>query len=486
MKHSLFKPVLITALIIGLVMRGWQIRERFMYSHDNDLAGWIVKDIVVDKHLRLIGQETSARGIFIGPLWYYSLIPFYLASGMDPAGTLPHSLFTGLVTIVSLYYVVYRLYGSRPAGLAALIYASSELISVTEREVVPTTPVMLWSVWFFYAVNLIFQGKKSGLVLAAFLLGLVWHLNLALVLLAPLVIFGLWKNKKTFTLGDLGKPLVILLVMSLPLIIFEARHGFIQTRALTGTLTNIGSSSAGSFSDKITHVILYASRNSTKIFFQPRGEYLPYLIPALLTFLLLLLLKTDKVPRYIGFIFICWMGLYILFFALHPMNLSEYYLNGMNIFWIVIAAVSLAKIFPKLFTSVILCILISYNMASFLSSPVNASGYIQRRSVIEFITADAAGRGYPCVSLSFITSPGSNLGYRYFAYLAGLRTVPVSDQVPVYTIVYPHSYVDGFDLSFGALALIFPDYSSYDQSRIQLACQGQNLNLTDPMFGFTK
>ena len=75
------KILLFLVLILGLLTRSYQLRERFGYTHDNDLAGWIVKDIVVDRHLRLIGQLTSSPGIFIGPLFYYLQIPFLSGNG---------------------------------------------------------------------------------------------------------------------------------------------------------------------------------------------------------------------------------------------------------------------------------------------------------------------------------------------------------------------------------------------------------------------
>ncbi len=438
--------------------------------------------------LRLIGQETSAKGIFIGPLFYYSLIPFYLITGMDPIGSRIYSLIIGLTAICSLYFVVNRLYGRRPAGIASLIYAVSFLISQTEREVVPTTTVMLWSIWFYYSVNLIFRAKKSGLLLASFLLGLVWHINLALILLSPLVILGVFLNHKKYLLRDFFKPVIILLIMSLPLFIFEIRHNFLQTRSLFGTVfenSAVSGIPAVSFSDKVSHVVSFAFKNATRIFFIPEFVFPENIIPVFLTIMLLVLVITRRIPGYTGTIFILWMGLYILFFTLHPINLSEYYLNGMNIFWLIIAAVTMGRILPKFISAAVLCFLIFYNLNMFLSSPINASGYLPKKALMEFIYTDAAAHDYPCVAFSYITNPGYQFGYRYFIYLKGLKTAPPSSGAPVYSVVFPHSLVDRIDKSFGAIGLVLPRYSRYDQEAVQVSCSGENSNLTDPMFGFT-
>ena len=111
---------------------------------------------------------------------------------------------------------------------------------------------------------------------------------------------------------------------------------------------------------------------------------------------------------------------------------------------------------------------------------------MERKAIVNFIKADAALHTYPCVAISYITSPGNNLGYRYWFWLAGVKAMRPDTLAPVYTIVFPHSYVDRLDKTFGSLGLIFPDYSRYTNDGITQSCAGENQNLTESMFGFTK
>src|SRR3989304_175279 len=94
---------IILILLLGLFLRVYKAQEFFLYSHDQDLLGWFIKDVVVNHHLRLIGQEISTQGIFIGPLFYYLQIPFYLLFGMDPIGSLVPVTLLGLFAIWSFY-----------------------------------------------------------------------------------------------------------------------------------------------------------------------------------------------------------------------------------------------------------------------------------------------------------------------------------------------------------------------------------------------
>src|SRR5687767_6783308 len=104
-KHFLF----IIILLAGLFLRTYKAPELLMYGHDHDLSGWVVRDIVEDKHFRLIGQETSSRGVFIGPAFYYALIPFYLLFNMDPIGGVLLSTLIGVATLVSIYFVMQKI-----------------------------------------------------------------------------------------------------------------------------------------------------------------------------------------------------------------------------------------------------------------------------------------------------------------------------------------------------------------------------------------
>src|SRR4030067_2606097 len=105
LKLSKYTLLLILIIAVGIFFRLYKSVIYFPYGHDNDLAGWVIKDILLNKHLRLVGQETSTQGIFIGSLYYYLLIPFYLLTGLDPVGAILLSVVLGMFGIWSFYFV---------------------------------------------------------------------------------------------------------------------------------------------------------------------------------------------------------------------------------------------------------------------------------------------------------------------------------------------------------------------------------------------
>src|SRR3990167_5633158 len=176
--------ILALILVIGLFFRSYQLTERFEFAHDGDLYSWIVKDIVVNHHIRLIGQLTSAPGIFIGGLFYYLLTPFFLLSNMDPVGVSLLGIFVGIFTILSYYFVLSKLF-NKAAGISVAFLHSVLITTVGfDQWIVPTLPTKLWAIWYFYIVISISRGNFAVLPFLGILVGLIWHVHLAL---APLL-----------------------------------------------------------------------------------------------------------------------------------------------------------------------------------------------------------------------------------------------------------------------------------------------------------
>lgn len=122
----------------------------------------------------------------------------------------------------------------------------------------------------------------------------------------------------------------------------------------------------------------------------------------------------------------------------------------------------------------------------FFTIPINRSGYKYKKALVKEIKADASSHGFECVSVSYITDPGLDKGYRYFFWLYGMHVNNPDSKSPVYTIVYPLKPIFKVDKTFGSIGLIYPDYWRYSDDQVKISCLGEDSNLTDPMQGFTK
>lgn len=485
-RHWLFLVV----LLVGIFLRAHKGVEWFPYSHDHDLNGWIIRDILENKHLRLIGQETTSNGVFIGPLFYYLLIPFYLVFGMDPKGSLILPIIISGFSIFSFYFVFSKISNKSTGIIASLVYSLSTLIVFTDREIVPTQPAMLWTVWFFYGLWLLTRGKQKAFLLLGVLIGLAWNFNLALIILSPIILIAHIISKKHLNIKYLLFGLIALVLSLSPFLAFESRHNFSQSKAIYSALTSEKDyvyETAKGYA-KFDRVMQLVYRNTTRLVW---GS--DYKIPGKLTFSLLILffiiLSAKKLLNKNLFILMSiWVAIYIAFFTFNSINVSEYYLNGMNVVWIGILAFLIERIFSRSYiVGVFLAgVIVAANLFSYFTRPVVTNGYLERKELAEFIKSDSANHGYPCVSVSFIVSPGNDLGYRYSFWLSGLHVNHPDSGSPVYTIVFPHTMAGRLDRSFGSLGLVLPGYERYTNKMVEESCKGENSNLTDPLLKFTK
>ena len=178
--------LIILIVVFGLSLRLYRVVPRFTYSHDQDLIGWFIRD-VLSGHLRLVGQETSVPGVFIGPVFYYLLIPFYLLFGLSPVGGQAFVLVLSILTIISIYFVFEKIFNRKFGLIGAFVYSVSFYFVLNNVEVVPTMPISLWSIWFLYSLFLLLKGKKFGYVLSFGLIAFAWSISFVLVLLALLI-----------------------------------------------------------------------------------------------------------------------------------------------------------------------------------------------------------------------------------------------------------------------------------------------------------
>ena len=482
------KFILILILLLGLFFRTYNALEYFQYGHDQDLAGWFVRDVVENKHLRLIGQETSTQGIFIGPLYYYMLVPFYMLFGMDPVGGVVMITLLGMFSVFSVYYVFRKIFHEKEGLIASYIYALSFYTIFNDREVVPTMPVVLWTIWYFYALNLILAGKnKKGVLLFGILIGLIWHLNVTLVLLLPLIPVSLWLSKSRLKLKEIYPGSIAALLLTLPLIAFEFRHEFPQVKGFIVSITTHQSALISGW-EKFLRVIHLLSKNLSGLFWGSFQEvsFEATLVIILAVFIYLVIKKL--VNKNHAILLSLWLVLYVIFFSLYSKILSEYYLNGTIFIWIFIATIGISYVLSvsklKNFGIGLLVFFTMVNIDKFISLELPKNGYLYRKAIVAEIKRDANVNKFPCVAISYITEPGYELGYRYFFYLEEMHVNHPESGSPVYTIVFPlNDELFPTNKNFGHIGLIYPDYSVYNMQDIVKSCSGENPNITEPMWG---
>ena len=481
--------LLIAILLIGLFFRTYKATERFEFAHDGDLYSWVVKDIVINHHIRLIGQVTSAPGIFIGGLFYYLLIPFFLLSKMDPIGTVYFSIVLGLITITSLYFVLTKLFKEEAGLIGAYLYATLLTTVNVDRWVVPTITTNLWVVWYFYCIVSIVRGNFRILPLLGILIGLIWHAHIALLPVLIAIPAAIILSKKIPSQKQVFQFLIFLFLSSLPFIIFELKHNFQQIKAF---IVNFGTSRAGPTGlYKFGIVLNMISKNINSLLFEPQSFKLTNNI--FFVFIILLsafwLVRRKILLQKELVVFITWILGAITFFSFSSSPVSEYYFSNIDMIFLSLITLNL-YLFYKTFKIgkilvIGLLILISFKNGYFMiTQSYYNKGYLEKKAVVSYINQDAKSKGYPCIGISYITDPGENVGFRYLFYLKGTHLIHPSLDVPVYNIVIPEELSQKeVKQKFGHIGLI-PPTTIPSREVIEKSCQTPNTNITDSLFGY--
>lgn len=471
-------------IIISLFFRTFQLIGRLGFDHDGDLSAWIVKDIVVNHHFRLIGQLTSAPGIFIGPLYYYLLIPFYLITNMDPVGGTILITVIGLLTTLSYFFVFSKLFNTQAGLIAAFLQATLLSLVELDRWVVPSTPSNLWVIWYFYTVVKISRGDFFFLPLLGILIGLIWHIHIALAPVLIAVPIAFIVSKKVPKLKQVFFGLMAFFITSIPLFIFEIRHNFSQTISFIQGLTI--DHGGGKGLPKLISVLEMVSKNINTLFLAPQSlpQTLSYFFTSALIVLGIILVIKKVTTIKTALPLLSWLAGAVVFFAFSSSLISEYYFYSIEIIFIGIVSLTLSRL-TRVLTLIILSLILIKNVFYFVSIDIYHKGYVERKAVANYISQDAKNKNYPCVGISYITTPGENVGFRYFFYLNSLRLVHPSLDIPVYNIVIPDELSNEPKKKFGHIGVIPPTYIPPKET-IEKSCQSPNTNLTDPMFGYVQ
>ncbi|MBI3485314.1 hypothetical protein HY025_00045 [Candidatus Daviesbacteria bacterium] len=487
------KVILILSLIvlIGIFLRTYQAIERFDFAHDGDLYSWIVKDIVVNKHLRLIGQVTSTEGIFIGPFFYYSLVPFFLITNMEPTGGIILVTLISVATIFSFYFVFAKLFDKTTGLIAALVQAIFLTRVLHDRWVVPTNTTSLWEIWYFYSILMLARGNFIYFPLVGFLVGMIWHISFSEAPILALIPLSLVLSKKLPKIKELALGLIGFLIPSIPLMLFEYKHNFIQSKSFINSF--LQDQGGGKGIEKLIHVLSEVNYNITGLLFYPYRGNFPYnvLVVLLLILLSLFLVRKKAFQKKDLLILLSWIFLMISFFSLSTKAISEYYFSNLDMVFLSIMIVGLAIIFKyskilKIFCLLVFSFLILQNSLYIITSrEYNHLGYLERKYAVEYIKMDSLKKNYPCIGISYIAKVGDNVGFRYLFYLNNIKIKKPSNEIPVYNLVLPHSLSNESDIRFGNIGLI-SQKKLFSKKDLEKICMGPDENLSDSLLGFVQ
>lgn len=253
--------ILIVILLVSATLRLYKIDQYMTFLGDEGRDMIIVRRLLVDFDLILVGPGTSVGNMYLGPFYYYFIAPALLFSRFSPVGPSVFIALTGIFTVFSVWFIARAWFGKLAGVFASLLYAISPVVIYFSRSswnpnIMPIfsllTMYSLWKVWY--------QKKWSWIMVTGTSLAICLQSHYLAMVLIPIAItfwiLSFMSDRKDkflkgisikYSLGSLG----LFILLTLPLILFDARHGWRNMSAFKIFFTSGGGSLTNDFLNNI-------------------------------------------------------------------------------------------------------------------------------------------------------------------------------------------------------------------------------------------
>lgn len=216
-----------------------------------------MKRIITFEHFPAIGAPSSVGQIFLGPFYYYLMAPFLALFQFNPVGLAVGVALISSLGLIASYWIIARVIDKKTA-LIFLFFLVFSFVNV-ELSRFSWNPNLLplfsfLALIFFYKLittKSAFYAFGSGILLACSiqLHHLAFFLSLPVVVIVSKIVIT--EKQKGRIFKKLGQSAFGFLIASLPLIIFDLKHGFLNTRNFIRLFTNPSFVSNASYLSKV-------------------------------------------------------------------------------------------------------------------------------------------------------------------------------------------------------------------------------------------
>ena len=226
-------------LALSVFTHLYRIDQTFIFHNDEGRDALVAYRMIQSGKPVILGPETSVGNMYLGPFYYYLMVPALLLSHLNPVGPAIMVAILGILTTLGLIYLGHK-WGSLEAGIAAgFFYAISPVMLHYSRSSWNPNVIPFFSVLFL--LNWHAKSKWQPLWFGI-LSGIMFQLHyVALILPGLLFLSELFRLCRAKLLAHLPKYLLAVILgfvlSSAPFWLFEARHNFVDTHAFATYLT---------------------------------------------------------------------------------------------------------------------------------------------------------------------------------------------------------------------------------------------------------
>lgn len=429
----------------ALVLNPFEIDQEFL-----SLEAW---NFLKEGKPTLIGAHTSVGGMYIGPFYthFVTLVMFF--TRLHPQTVNLLSAAWAILMTISLYLIGRRLF-SQPVGLVAGTLAAISIGYLSLTEVPPIViPLALVSLLTFYALSQLHTNRRMFAV-SVVLSGIAIHLHFTGLYLPIFIVFWLLVTRTKVTRREIFQAIIIMLFFFSPLIIFDLKHDFLNSRSfITFLLTTNGlkviiTSTFRSFHLGLANLGALFNNLPIDNFWLSLGVWL--------LFLLYFLFSKRPSPHHK--LLLTWLIFPVILNGLYTGELLPYYyiFHQAQIFLVI--GLLAEKVIKTRFGCIILVtIALLYTLQMIKWHQVHGNGFRLQNKMAAFEKIKSLSPDPQAVNLSFTVEHARRGGLDFLRRYYGFDT-NLKPERPTYTIVSPHAWQRiRADYSFGEIDVVLPE-----------------------------
>jgi len=239
--------LLLTILVIGAILRLYNLSVWQYFSYDQARDFLIIKKILLEGKFTLIGPSLGiADGAYLPPFYYYLTAPFLLLSRFHLWGPDFFSVLIGLGGVIVFYLLAKEMFGKKPAFLASLFYTLNPYMIQASRHIRnPHLQPLFLLLFAFYVLKFLENKKVFFLHFSTIFLAISVSLHITAIVFLPVLVYLFFIQLKRKSSLSILISVMIFFLFFAPLLVFDLRHGFGVSKAVVSFFAEKGGSGLG-------------------------------------------------------------------------------------------------------------------------------------------------------------------------------------------------------------------------------------------------
>lgn len=446
------KEILILSALslLTIFFKVYNLELRMPFGWDQARDAGVAWQMLVELKPTLIGpQVVSDNAFFLGPLWYYLLLPFFIITRLDPIALGLAVTTSAVLTLAAFYLFLKKIAGQTAAIIGSLILSCSPDVLAWNPVLVP-----IFSIAIFYSLIKLLEGNQKFLIISSLLFGLSLQIHVQMVFfiipIAITLIYFLKKNR--FPAKELLISISVFALTFAPLIFFDLRHDFVNSKGIIKIFSSSSNSPVNlNYLDQLS--ITYPKTVYSNFFLPNLGIDTTIIGPLIILISTFGLLKLKSYKVFKSLMLIT-LFLPVFVFSFYKGRLSEYYFYICLVPLLTGFSTALQLLFRKKVIGkaavVLFLIWVSILNIQTLFSMGHGNGLLYQKQAIEFLKNQKEDSQ---INVSFDVPYGDDAGMKYLLKYYQIEAMDTPDH-HLWTISIPAGNSPDLKASFGNIGIV--------------------------------